>query len=125
MDVDETRASNLGLVSNASELHACQDISSKLARICADLLGERHGEVRLEVTELWIATGTDMRVRFLCRQSGDGSDRCTECAVKRRRWINRGGRFGGRDGGGHVEKDRRSVNPGAYWARQAQTEHLV
>ncbi len=40
-----------------------------------------------------------MWVRFLCRQSRDGSDRCTECAVKRRRWINRGGRFGGQNGG--------------------------
>jgi hypothetical protein len=24
-----------------------------------------------------------------------------------------------------VEKDRRSVNPGAYWARQARTEQLI
>jgi hypothetical protein len=125
MDVDETRASNFGLVSDASELRTRQDISGKLPRICTNLLGERHGEVRLEVTELRVATGTDMRVRFLGGQSRDGSDRGTECAVKRCRWINRGGRFGGRDGGGHVEKDRRSVNPGAYWARQARTEQLI
>ena len=125
MDVDETRTSNLGLVSDASELRTRQDIGGKLPRIRANLFGERHGEVRLEVTELRIATGTYMRVRLLCRQSRDGSDRCTECAFKRCRWINRGGRFGGRDGGGHVEKDRRSVNPGAYWARQARTEQLI
>ena len=125
MDVDETRTSNLGLVGDASELRARQDISGKLPWICPDLLGKRHGEVRLEVTELRIATGADVRVRLLCGQSRHGSDRCTECAFKRRRWINRGGRFGGRDGGGHVEKDRRSVNLGAYWARQARTEQLV
>jgi hypothetical protein len=125
VDVDETRASNLGLVSNASELRTRQDVSGKLAWICAELLSERHGEVRLEVSELRIATGTYVRVRLLCGQSRDCSDRCTECAFKCGRWINRGGGFGGRDGGGHVEKDRRSVNPGAYWARQAQTDQLI
>ena len=101
MNIDETRASNFCLVRNASELRARQDISSELARVGPELLGKCHGEVRLEVTELRIATWANVWVRILGGQPSDSGDRHSECAFKRRRWIDGSGGNDGWDGCGH------------------------
>ena len=77
--VDEPRAGNVRGLAQVLDIELGDDIGSDVARRASFLLGQPQCDVGLEMPELWLRSGAQLRI-----SAGDGLDPGSELSRKRR-----------------------------------------